>query len=206
MPPFVTKIVICVLWLAAIATGAVVLSKYQNSDGEIGSVPQHWPSSAPVSRSPGKDTLLLFAHPKCPCTRATVEELNRLLARCSRPVTTHAFFFKPADCAEEWSQTSLRLSAAAIPGVVVHDDLDGEISSQFGAKTSGSVLLYDSNGRLLFKGGITASRGHAGDNAGSDAIVSLLERKQTELSQTRVYGCALATPRSGSTNESICGK
>ena len=37
---------------------------------------------------------------------------------------------------------------------------------RFGAETSGQTLLYDRDGRLLFSGGTTGSRGHDGDNAG----------------------------------------
>lgn len=207
MPPIVTRVLVCVLWLTAIGTGAVVLLKYQNADGGMGSAPQHWPSNVPVSRALDRATLLLFAHPKCPCTHATMEELNRLLARCSQPVTTHVLFLKPSNAPEEWAETGLRRSAAAIPGVHVEDDLDGRIASYFGAQTSGSVLLYDRNGQLLFGGGITSSRGHAGDNAGSDAIISFLGGADKGLSHTPVYGCSLTTKCSASTTtELICGQ
>ena len=62
---------------------------------------------------------------------------------------------------------------------------------RFGAETSGYVLLYDTHGKLLFKGGITGSRGHAGDNAGESAIVALLEGEKPVLTRTKVYGCSL---------------
>ncbi len=48
------------------------------------------------------------------------------------------------------------------------------IGAELGSSTSGQVLLYDPSGRLAFSGGITAARGHVGDNAGSDAIVGLV--------------------------------
>lgn len=191
MFPFFARILLCILWLTAIGTGTIVLLKYQNSEGEIGRVPQDWPSDAAISHAPDRATLILFAHPKCPCTRATIEELNRLLARCSHPVDTRVYFLKPANSPKEWTETSLWRSAAAIPGVQVQEDADGKIASRFGAKTSGSVLLYSPNGRLLFKGGITSSRGHAGDNAGGDRIVSLLGGEDNGLKQTPVYGCCL---------------
>ncbi|MDB6025231.1 MAG: hypothetical protein JWM68_1454 [Verrucomicrobiales bacterium] len=159
----------------------------------MGSAPQYWPSDAPISRASDRATLMLFAHPKCPCTRATVEELNRLLARCSHPVATRVFFLKPANAPKDWTETGLWRSAAAIPGVEVKEDPEGKFASQFGASTSGSVLLYDAKGRLLFKGGITSSRGHAGDNVGSDTIVSLLDGNDNGLKQTPVFGCSLIT-------------
>lgn len=207
MSPIITRVLVCVLWLTAIGAGAVVLLRYQNADGEMGSVPQDWPDRAPISRAQDRAALVMFAHPNCPCTRASIEELNRLLTRCSRPVSTHVFFLKPSHSPAEWAETGLRRNAAAIPGVSVADDVDGEVSSCFGAKTSGLVLLYDPSGRLLFKGGITSSRGHAGDNVGSDTIVAFLGGSTNGRSHTPVYGCSLTTQCSAPTTlELICGK
>jgi hypothetical protein len=53
-------------------------------------------------------------------------------------------------------------------------------------------LLYDTAGRLLFSGGITAARGHSGDNAGREAIVALLAGAPTDRTQTPVFGCKLS--------------
>jgi hypothetical protein len=45
---------------------------------------------------------------------------------------------------------------------------------------------------LLFSGGITASRGHAGGNAGESAIVALVNHQTPAQTETLVFGCALA--------------
>ena len=82
-------------------------------------------------------------------------------------------------------------SAAAIPGVAAREDLDGAQARLFGAETSGFLVLYDPRGQLLFQGGITGSRGHAGDNAGEDAVALLLTGRAAGLRQTPVYGCSL---------------
>jgi hypothetical protein len=73
----------------------------------------------------------------------------------------------------------------------VEEDPNGAEAQLFGAETSGYVLLYDTLGQLLFKGGITGSRGHAGDNAGENAIVSLLTGQGASAKQAPVYGCSL---------------
>jgi hypothetical protein len=201
------RIALCLVWLTAVGAGLAFMSNYQNSAGKTGQAPSQWPAEARIARAPDRATLLLFAHPKCPCTRATMGELNRLLTRCPQGMDTHVFFLKPEHAAADWGQTDLRRSAAALPGITVEDDPEGQLAHQFGAETSGSVLLYDRQGQLLFKGGITAGRGHAGDNIGSDMIVSLLAGKDNSLRQTPVYGCSLlnecaATP----TKETICSK
>jgi hypothetical protein len=64
-------------------------------------------------------------------------------------------------------------------------------AGRFGAETSGHTLLYGADGRLLFSGGITASRGHAGENAGESAIIALVNHQTPLRSQTLVFGCSL---------------
>jgi hypothetical protein len=75
--------------------------------------------------------------------------------------------------------------------VAVQADLKGLIGKKFGAETSGYVLLYNPAGQLLFSGGITGSRGHAGDNAGEDAIIALVNGQNPGVTHTSVFGCSL---------------
>ena len=82
-------------------------------------------------------------------------------------------------------------SAAAIPNVTVVRDDDGLEARRFGAATSGQSLLYDVNGRLLFSGGITGSRGHSGDNAGRTAMLALLQHAPPGRDSAFVFGCSL---------------
>ena len=121
-----------------------------------------------------------------------MEELNRVMAQVHGNLAAQVYFFKPHGYPEDWVKTDLWRSAAAIPGVSVHEDIDGIQARLFGAETSGYVLLYDTHARLLFSGGITGSRGHAGDNAGEDTIVSLAAGQAAGLNQTPVYGCSLS--------------
>jgi hypothetical protein len=174
-----------------VGAGFVVLSDYQNASGSAGAVPSDWPPHALVKLDHKRNNLVMFVHPQCPCTRASIEELNRILARSRNSVSAQVWFFKPAGFSAEWTQSSLWRSATAIPGVAVHEDADGAQARLFGAETSGYVVFYDARGRLQFRGGITAGRGHAGDNAGEDAIVSLLAGHDAGLRQTPVYGCSL---------------
>jgi hypothetical protein len=141
----------------------------------------------------------MFAHPHCPCSSASVGELNRLLTRCESPTAVHILFIRPRDVAESWTETSLRKSAEAIPGVKVQIDPLSEEARRFGAEASGYVVLYSAEGRLLFSGGITSGRGHAGDNAGENAVVDLLNGQETRLKHTAVFGCSLQDDCANST-------
>lgn len=70
-------------------------------------------------------------------------------------------------------------------------DIDGVEARRFGAETSGHTFLFDSGGQLLFNGGITAFRGHSGDNEGENAVISLINNRSGARAQTLVFGCPL---------------
>lgn len=187
----VARLGLCALWLLAIGMGFAMALVYEGTSGKAGPIPGHWPAGATVALDSSRDTLILFAHPQCPCTRASIEELNRLLSHCNGRIAAHVLFLAPTSTAESWVQSGLWRDASAIPGVTVDKDPAGRTAQEFGAETSGFVVLYDPAGRLLFQGGITASRGHAGDNAGEDTILALVSGAKPALTHTPVYGCSL---------------
>jgi hypothetical protein len=76
--------------------------------------------------------------------------------------------------------------------IIDKDDLE---SQRFGARTSGQTLLFDSQGKCLFSGGITAARGEVGANAGVDALRQCIADGQTALNKTPVFGCSLESSR-----------
>jgi hypothetical protein len=79
-------------------------------------------------------------------------------------------------------------------------DPEGKEADLFGAVASGQTMLYDAGGRLQFSGGITAGRGHSGDNAGRSTLVALITKGKSELRETPVYGCSLANPETRAEN------
>ncbi len=182
---------LCSLWLLASGAGAWALLKYESTPTGAAPAPSQWPAQSRIAREPGRPTLLMFAHPHCPCTRASIEELNRLMTRCQGRVNAQVFFIQPKDMPLEWTDTALRKSASAIPGVHVQLDPDGQEAQRFGAESSGYSVLYGANGKLLFSGGITVGRGHAGDNAGENVVVALLNGQPAKLNHTDVFGCSL---------------
>lgn len=106
-------------------------------------------------------------------------------------VNAYVLFFEPREAGSEWEETTLRRRAAAIPGVTVVADVDGAEARRFGAETSGHTLLFAPDGTLLFSGGITRARGHAGDNAGESAVVSLVKNHIADRDRTSVFGCSI---------------
>jgi hypothetical protein len=185
-----------VLWAFAVSAGLWIMWSYENSPGTAGTPPARWPADSRIPRVSDGATLIMMAHPHCPCTRASVGELALLMARTQGLVTAYVLLLKPKGMPENWEKTDLWNSAASIPGVHVLPDEDGIEAERFHAATSGQTLVYDKNGRLLFSGGITSARGHSGDNAGRSAIVSLLMKGEVERTETFVFGCPLFDPRS----------
>jgi len=178
------------LWLVAVLGGFGWLQTYKATPGEIGVAPERWPLRTAIQRDPGRPTLVLFAHPHCPCTRASVSELSRLVGHFPQ-VSSRVLFLKPEDVPGGWERTDLWQSVASIPGAIPLRDDAGVESAIFNAATSGLTVLYDAEGRLLFSGGLTASRGHEGDSFGQRRIASLLTTGNADRHDSPVFGCAL---------------
>ncbi len=137
----------------------------------------------------------MFAHPRCPCTRASLNELARLMARAQGGVKGFILFYQPEEFPEDWSRTDLWWTAASIEGVTVLADVNGENASQFGAATSGQVLLYSPSGELRYAGGLTGLRGHEGPNQGSKMLYSLIHDDcGPGVREFPVFGCAILDP------------
>ena len=180
-----------ILWLCAVSAGLWILWGYENAPGARAEPPQHWPAGSQIHRAPHQATLVMLAHPHCPCSRASLGELASIMAHTQGRLSAYVLFLKPVGFAADWEQTDLWQSSARIPGVTALSDDGGAEARRFHAATSGQALLYDAEGHLLFSGGITGSRGHSGDNAGRTAIVSLVNRGAAERAETFVFGCPL---------------
>jgi hypothetical protein len=181
------------VWLGAACAGLGLVAAYANRPGIDARAPRRWPEGSRLVRDPTRANLVMLVHPGCPCSRASLEELDRMLARSRGRVAAHVVFLKPSELPDGWERTDLWQRAASIPGVRVWRDDGGEVA-RFGAATSGQVVLYDATGALLFSGGITPSRGHEGDNAGRDTVVALLEGRRESTTRTPVFGCSLRDP------------
>jgi glyoxylase-like metal-dependent hydrolase (beta-lactamase superfamily II) len=177
-------------WMTALALGARALLHYETTPGSAGTVGNKWPAASTIQRAGDKPTLVMLAHPHCPCSAASVAELAEIMAHSAGRVNAYVLFLKPAGAGEDWDDTALRRTAANIPGVKVLTDDGGTEAARFGAETSGHTLVFDEKGTLLFSGGITASRGHIGTNPGSDAALAAAKGETIARDHTPVFGCS----------------
>lgn len=185
---------VVVLWAALTVVGARTLLNYENTPGIPGAPPAQWPRASRLVRFNGKFTLVMLAHPNCPCTRASIAELDILMARAQGKLTAFVVFSKPGASAADMKLSDLWKAAARIPDVAVLDDSCGVETERFGGQVSGQTMLYDPAGQLIFSGGITGGRGHQGENAGLDAVVLKVRGLAAAQSHVAVFGCALHNP------------
>jgi hypothetical protein len=182
-----------IAWLGAVIAGLAALMQYDNRPGVAADAGANWPAGSALTRDAAGPTLVMLAHPRCDCTRASLAELAELLARTRHRPRTYVVFIRPGRVPGGWEQTSLWRSATDIPGVTVVRDDGGAEAALFGVKTSGQVLLYDADGRLRYHGGTTGSRGKTGANIGRAAILAALAGDRAEATAP-VFGCSLFGP------------
>jgi hypothetical protein len=186
-----TLFVAAALWVAAVGSGLRVLITYQSTPGPQADAVQAWPADSKLLRTSGRPTLVVLAHPHCTCTRASLSELNVIMQRFNGGLTAYVLFMLPQDMPDGWEQTDTWRRAKEIPGVVALVDRNGSEAKRFRGYTSGQTLVYDGGGRLLYNGGLTAARGHEGDNLGRRAVIALLSGESRGPLVHNVFGCLL---------------
>jgi hypothetical protein len=184
-------------WVVALVLSGRVLLSYESAPGQVGSIPGAWPRTSQIPPPTDRAVLIMLAHPRCPCTRASMAELKKIITHVQGKLAAYVLFLKPTGSGPDWDDTSLWRTAEGIPGVKVISDIDGAEAQRFGAKTSGHTLLFAQDGRLLFSGGITELRGHEGDNVGEDAIISIVNKNVGGRDRTSVFGCSLFSQKKG---------
>jgi hypothetical protein len=180
------------LWLGLAVWSVLSMMSYSNQPGPAEAAPAKWPSESKLPCPTKTPSIIMFVHPHCTWSKASLDELASLMKACQGRVNAYVLFLKPTGQASNWVQTDLWRQAAAIPGVNVMADDNGFQARLFGAETSGEVLLYGAQGRLRFQGGLTISRGRVGENPGRKALQALIFHQQSQVTQTPVFGCPLS--------------
>ena len=188
------------LWLAGIFAGVFILLQFSQTPGEQAEAPLRLPAKSRFSLEHktkalnNKPMLLVFLHPKCSCSRASLTELGRLMPRLIDKAAVYVSFTEFKGSADDWLVGDLWKMANEIPGVDVIVDRDGREAGLYDVRTSGQVLLYSESGELAFKGGLTAARGHEGDSAGRGEILAWFEDRRHPLAAVNTFGCEIQSP------------
>lgn len=182
------------LWALVCVGGLGLVWRYKAAPGAPGDPPAVWPDTIDIVRSPDAPTLVMIAHPRCACTRASLGELAAVMQRAPAAVAATVLFVLPDRAGADWEDGELYRRARAIPGVTVVVDRGGAIAASLRVVVSGHVLVYDAGGALRYSGGITGARGHAGDNVGRARVSALLNGGDPDHERSHVFGCSIEDP------------
>jgi hypothetical protein len=182
------------LWLVGVCSAFWQVGKYKSTPGAVGSMPVRWPAATSLPRDPTRSQLVMFLHPKCVCSRASLAELSQLLMRADGRCAVDIVFLIPKGASADWRKGDVWDTARAIPNASVTADDGGIEARRFGAETSGHVDVFDASGKLQYGGGITVWRGHQGDNPGQQRAWDAVMQGQAVRQDGPVFGCAFEPP------------
>ena len=191
------RAIVTCLWVIACLAAFLFILVYKHASGATVQPCAEREAELPKRPNDAPYRLVMAAHPRCPCTTASVRQIERILARCSTRLAVTVLVYRPLGTPLEWGRTSLVTNLEAAKYAQIVEDEDGRIAASLGLGVSGAVVLYGPDGQSKFAGGITPGRGHEGDCRGTDVIRLVVEGKQTSASTAPVYGCSLKDPSEG---------
>src|SRR5438876_11861383 len=103
-------------WAIVVVLGFRPLLSYEIQPGHTGTPHRHWPQDSTLERSGGM-TLVMFVHPQCSCSRASLGQLDRLIA-ITQDQNLHCTvaFEQPADQSADRSKSELWGRASSLSG------------------------------------------------------------------------------------------
>lgn len=173
-----------VFWAGLVAAGFFAWEAFDAAPGSIGPI-------GAADRTPtGRGSLVVFLHPHCPCSRATLAELAAL----PRGADVQVVFVRPGGTPADWEHGEALRMASELPGVAVRTEVGEDEAHRNGAATSGHAVARDAAGTVVFRGGITPGRGRRGDNPGVRAVAAVLRGEAPAVAEWPVFGCPLFAP------------
>jgi hypothetical protein len=180
------------VWLVAVLAAFGLVWRYKTTPGPEAQAPATWPRSSSVVPTTGKANLVMFVHPQCPCTKASMAELARLAVELGDQAQIHVVLVRPDGTEDGFEEGTIAERARAIAGTRIYLDRGGTESARFGAQTSGATVLYTDDGKLAFSGGLTTARGHEGRSPASERISNVVKRHaRTHAATAPTFGCEL---------------
>lgn len=170
---------------------------YERTPGPAFESPLHWPLDSSLEPNESNGTLIVFAHPYCPCSRAGLTKLEHALAVCEARPACYVFLSPMRSTNDSLDDATNCRIARRITSAPLQVDTYGAEAKRFGATTSGFVLFYDAHGRLRFAGGVTAERGGEQECVYEQALVEVMTKPRYPLVNTPVFGCPLVRRTSG---------
>src|SRR5439155_10970718 len=97
-------------WMLLVCGGLGVLVSFENSPGAAESPAMRWPADSRIERVENRATLVMLAHPRCPCTRASLRELELLDRKSTRLNSSHVAISYAVFCLKKKNKTGIPIS------------------------------------------------------------------------------------------------
>jgi hypothetical protein len=182
-------IVVSAIWLIATTYAYSVMMRFDTRPGMAGNPPLRWPATSQVKLAKAQRTLLVFLHPKCSCSRASISQLQNLQKRLPGKFHTELVLWQPLNPSPSWNQL-YRTDMGELTGTQVITDPGGRAAALFDVHTSGYVLLYGAGGDLQYAGGLTLARAFDLEGPGIVAMEQIMAGSKTTAAHRPVYGCS----------------
>lgn len=180
--------VLIIVWLVVVTGATIVQFRYETTPAQVLAAPERWPVLPELKLEPGHAVVLMALHPRCPCSAASIEQLQECVRSMDNRIDLIILESMPAGAKPEWTDSALCRQIKALSRAKLIIDTDGTLASAFGLTTSGQVVAYDSAGELRFNGGLTAARGVEGNNPSSETFRELLAQMLLNDSSVAVSG------------------
>lgn len=136
-----------------------------------------------------KTTVLVFLSAKCPCS-ASHEGLLSQMAK-DFPEVEFVGIHSNADEPKELSQQHFAAANLSFP---IIQDKSGKLADELGAYKTPHVFVFNSQGQLLYSGGVTDS--HVGPTAKTaflkQALLEIRQGKTPTTKEGRTLGCVIS--------------
>lgn len=183
-----------VSWLFVLTIALCAQFRYDSIPSLASLSKKGWPAASKISRSTTENTLVMFLHPHCPCSRASLHQVTTLKTN-NRSLNCVFLFYTPSSFEKGWEKTDIWRTASEIPGAHLVSDRDGVEAKNFGALTSGQTYIFDKQGSLRYEGGLTEGRGHEGGCRNLEAAMKVLTDGGASTAFGAVYGCPIVDTR-----------
>lgn len=197
MPNSLKTNILLLVWFVSVAFGFSTMMIHDTKPSQEAAAPLTMYKEEAQLADDRNFTMVVFLHPRCPCSVATLDCLDRLLARPENAKKMRAVVYLvcPPGTDRDWA-APLYEKCKTLPSARIAFDDCGRTANKYGARSSGQVLLYSPQGELVFSGGLTNARGQFGESGAELAIQEIISRKSTttvgqSFFRHPVFGCAL---------------
>lgn len=171
-------------WILAVSAGMGAIVRYDSTPAAAHQVLAEWPRESAIGFDGSRPNLVMAVHPVCSCTRASLNELARMLPPLGGRARIVILLLGRNGNRYEQMVKDMNIESFA--------DRTGVEASRLGLTTSGEIAIYAAGGNLLYSGGITESRAHEGDNpAEAAAMAALQSAGSVGIRNAPVFGCEL---------------